>query len=138
MTGEWLAWCATCPIPEITNVLRRTGLSVHQVTGVLEGDSECWNEIAEWMQAANVAAALSENRLGLLGHSYSGMLDVATDLTALCGTFGVVVEMLEVEELSALREASRQAQRSRSAHPTHLLETPRPRSSRTYFSNRRS
>jgi L-arabinose isomerase len=103
MTGEWLAWCATCPIPEITNVLRRVGIPVHQVTGVLADHSPCWQQIAEWMNAANVVAGLAENRLGLMGHYYSGMLDIATDLTALCGTFGGVIEMLEVEELAAAR-----------------------------------
>lgn len=105
MTGEWLAWCAACPIPEIANVLRRAGRSVHQVTGVLEDDPECWDEIDRWMRAATVVAQLRENRIGLMGHYYSGMLDVYTDVTALCITFGGVVELLEVDELSALREA---------------------------------
>lgn len=105
MTGEWLAWCATCPIPEIANVLRRARVPVQQVTGVLEDDPECWDEIAGWMRAASVTAALSENRLGLLGHYYSGMLDIYTDLTALCATFGGVIEMLEVDQLSAPRSS---------------------------------
>ncbi len=105
MTGEWLAWCATCPVPEIANVMRRAGISVHQVTGVLEDDPDCWNEIAQWMRAANVVATLAANRIGLLGHYYSGMLDIYTDVTALCITFGGMVEILEVDELSALRDA---------------------------------
>jgi L-arabinose isomerase len=105
MTGEWLAWCGTCPVPELANVMRRAGISVHQITGVLENDPDCWNEIAEWMNAANVVATLMANRLGLLGHYYSGMLDIYTDVTALCITFGGMVEILEVDELSALREA---------------------------------
>jgi L-arabinose isomerase len=105
MTGEWLAWCAACPVPEIANVMSRTGIPVHKVTGVLEGDPQCWNEIAEWMSAANVMATLMENRIGLMGHYYSGMLDIATDLASLSATFGGVMEMLEVDELSALREA---------------------------------
>ncbi|HTV08275.1 MAG TPA: hypothetical protein VMD97_04440 [Candidatus Aquilonibacter sp.] len=104
MTGEWLAWCGTCPVPEIANVMRRAGISVHQVTGVLEDDPDCWIEIEQWMRAANVVATLAANRIGLLGHYYSGMLDIYTDVTALCITFGGVVEMLEVDELSALRE----------------------------------
>jgi L-arabinose isomerase len=105
MTGEWLAWCAACPVPEIANVMRRAGLTVHQVTGVLEDDAVCWGEIAGWMKAANTVAALMANRIGLLGHYYSGMLDIYTDVTGLCVAFGGVVEMLEVDELSALREA---------------------------------
>lgn len=105
MTGEWLAWCAACPVPEIANVMRRAGRTVYQVTGVLEEDPECWNEIAGWMKAATVVATLAENRIGLMGHYYSGMLDVYTDITALCISFGGLVEMLEVDELSSLREA---------------------------------
>lgn len=105
MTGEWLAWCAACPVPEIANVMRRAGRSVYQVTGVLEEDPECWNEIAGWMKAATVVATLAENRIGVMGHYYSGMLDVYTDVTALCITFGGLVEMLEVDELTSLREA---------------------------------
>jgi L-arabinose isomerase len=38
-----------------------------------------------------------------MGHYYSGMLDIATDLTQVSGRFGIHVEMLEVDELSGLR-----------------------------------
>src|SRR5665213_2652528 len=34
MTGEWLAFCSACPVPEIANVMLRAGLPFHQVTGV--------------------------------------------------------------------------------------------------------
>ncbi len=33
MTGEWLAHCAACPVPEIANVFRRARIPFHQVTG---------------------------------------------------------------------------------------------------------
>ena len=110
MTGEWLAWCATCSVPEIANVMRRAGIAVHQITGVVENDPDCWNEIAQWMKAVNVVAALAANRVGMLGHYYSGMLDIYTDVTGLCITFGGVVEMLEVDDLSALRDAVTQSE----------------------------
>ena len=104
MTGEWLAYCAACPIPEIANVFRRAGIRFHQVTGMLEDDPVCWQEIGEWMQAANVVQALAHNRVGLMGHYYSGMMDIVTDLTAVCAHFGGHFEMLEVDALSHLRE----------------------------------
>src|SRR5215831_3434630 len=36
MTGEWLAYCQACSVPEITSVFRRARISFHQVTGMLE------------------------------------------------------------------------------------------------------
>ena len=105
MTGEWLAYCSACPVPEIANVFARAGIPFHQVTGMLEGDRECWLEIEAWIAAAQVRHTLEHCRLGLMGHYYSGMLDIATDLTRFCAIFGVQIEMLEVDELSAIRLA---------------------------------
>ena len=104
MTGEWLAWCSACPVPEIANVFKRTGITFHQVTGMLHNDPECWSEIAEWVEAARVAHTMQHNRLGCIGHYYSGMLDIYTDLTAIYAHFGGHIELLEVEELSTLRK----------------------------------
>jgi len=104
MTGEWLAWCAACPVPEIANVFSRAGIQFHQVTGMLHNDPACWEEIGEWIEAARTASILSHNRMGAMGHYYSGMLDIYTDLTGQLATFGGHIEMLEVDELSALRK----------------------------------
>jgi L-arabinose isomerase len=103
MTGEWLAFCSACPVPEIANVLSRAGLPFHQVTGVL-GEDEVWAEIDDWIAAARVKKHLADNRLGLMGHYYSGMLDIQTDVTQVAITFGSHIEHLEVDELSALRD----------------------------------
>jgi L-arabinose isomerase len=106
MTGDWLAFCSACPVPEIANVFARAGVPFHQVTGVLDGDAECcreaWIEIGDWMAAAQVVETLSHMRLGLMGHYYGGMLDIATDLTAVSSVFGAHVEMLEIDELGAI------------------------------------
>jgi len=103
MTGEWLAFCAACPVPEIANVFQRTGVTFHQITGVLEGDPACWEEASEWIDAARVAHVMEHNRLGVMGHYYNGMLDIYSDLTQQCACFGGHIEILEVDELSALR-----------------------------------
>jgi L-arabinose isomerase len=50
------------------------------------------------------------NRLGLMGHYYGGMLDIYTDLTQQCATFGGHIEMIEVDELAALRAEVTDAQ----------------------------
>jgi L-arabinose isomerase len=104
MTGEWLAYCAACSAPEIANVFNRARIPFHQITGVLENDPECWREVDEWIAAAQVAYGMEHNRLGVMGHYYGGMLDIYSDLTQQCAYFGGHVEMLEVDELSALLE----------------------------------
>jgi L-arabinose isomerase len=90
-------------VPEIANVFARAGIPFHQVTGVLDDDPKCWLEIEDWMAGAQVVEGLSHTRLGLMGHYYSGMLDIATDITAVASVFGMHIEMLEVDELSGLR-----------------------------------
>jgi L-arabinose isomerase len=104
MTGEWLAWCQACPVPEIANVFRRANIPFFQVTGMLENDPVAWTEIDHWLDAAAVVHTMEHNRLGVMGHYYGGMLDVYSDLTLQCATFGGHIEILEVDELAALRE----------------------------------
>jgi L-arabinose isomerase len=104
MTGEWLAYCSACPVPEIANVFSRTGIKFHQVTGMLHNDPDCWNEVTEWVEAAKVANIMAFNRLGCMGHYYSGMLDIYSDLTQQYATFGGHIELLEVDELADLRK----------------------------------
>jgi len=103
MTAEWLSYCQACSVPEIANVFRRCDLPFFQVTGTLKDDSPAWKEIDEWIEAGRVACAMEDNRLGLMGHYYGGMLDVYSDLTQQLSFFGGHIEMLEVDELAALR-----------------------------------
>lgn len=103
MTGEWLAYCAACPVPEIANVFNRARIPLHQITGMLDDDPTCWNEVADWIAAARVAHTMEHNRLGVMGHYYGGMLDIYSDLTQQCACFGGHIEMLEVDELAFLR-----------------------------------
>ena len=104
MTGEWLAYCSACPVPEIANVFKRAGIKFHQVTGMLHNDAECWNEIEEWIEAAKVANTMFHNRMGAMGHYYSGMLDIYTDITLQIATFGGHIEIIEVDELTAIKK----------------------------------
>ena len=102
MTGEWLAYCSACSVPEIANVFKRASIPFHQITGVLDED-RTWNEIEDWISAAAVKNKLGNARVGLLGHYYSGMMDVGTDITQLCINFSTHAEILEVDELSSIR-----------------------------------
>lgn len=101
MTGEWLAYCSACPVPEIANVFERARIPFHQVTGVLDEEAT-WREMEAWLAAARVKAALANARLGLMGHYYSGMLDIMTDVTLVSIAFGTHVEIVEVDELSEM------------------------------------
>ncbi|WP_161880464.1 arabinose isomerase [Deinococcus alpinitundrae] len=103
MTGEWLAYCSACPVPEIANVLTRAGLPFFQVTGVLEGDAHVWSEVDGWLAAARVAHIMAHTRLGLMGRYYNGMLDIYSDPTLQAITFGTHLEMVELDELAVLR-----------------------------------
>jgi L-arabinose isomerase len=113
MTGEWLAFCSACPVPEIANVFERSGISFFQVSGMLQGDSRAWDEISEWVEAARVAHVMEHNRLGLMGHYYGGMLDIYSDLTLQYTCFGGHIEILEVEELASLRREVSEGQAQR-------------------------
>lgn len=103
MTGEWLAHCQACSVPEFASVFNRTGIKYNIVTGYL-ADDFVWKEIASWVDAARVVVGMRNNRLGILGHYYCGMLDVYTDVTRQSATFGTHVELLEMCELKALRD----------------------------------
>ncbi|MGB7434783.1 MAG: hypothetical protein WBR26_25120 [Candidatus Acidiferrum sp.] len=103
MTGEWLAHCQACCVPEIANVFKRARIPFFQVTGVLENDAAVLQEITEWIDAGRVAHRMEHNRLGVMGHYYNGMLDVYSDLTQHCVFFGGRIEIIEVDELTELR-----------------------------------
>ena len=104
MTGIWLEHCQACSVPEIACVFNRAGIRYAFVTGWLQ-DPEVWCGVSEWMSAAGAVRGMRANRMGVLGHYYCGMLDVYTDLTSCCAAFGTHIDLLEMCELHALREA---------------------------------
>ncbi len=104
MTGVWLEHCQACSVPEIASVFNRSGIKYDFVTGYLQ-DKEAWLEIEAWTEAARVSAAMRNNRLGILGHYYGGMLDVYTDTTKQSAVFGTHIELLEMCELKKYRDA---------------------------------
>lgn len=103
MTGEWLAHCAACPVPEIANVFKRAGIRFHQVTGVLEGDAQVDTQIEDWIEAARVGHIMAHTKLGVMGRYYNGMLDIYSDMTVQCAAFGTVIEVVEIDELAEIR-----------------------------------
>jgi L-arabinose isomerase len=103
-TGEWLAHCQACSVPEIASVFNRTGIDYHLVTGTLD-DPQAWDEICDWVDAIYVAKVFRHSRIGLMGHYYGGMLDVYSDYTQLSGVFGHHFELVEMDELRSIRDA---------------------------------
>lgn len=97
-TGDWLAYCGACPLPEMANVFERCGIAFRSVSGYLE-DDRAWSRVARWVQAAGVRAAFRRGRHGLLGHLYPGMMDVSTDPTLVTAQLGGHVEVLEIDDL---------------------------------------
>ena len=103
MTGEWLAYCSACPVPEIANVFKRSGIPFYQITGLLNDDPHVWHEVEEWVAATKVANTMYYNTLGVMGNYYGGMLDIYANLTLQCATFGGHIEIIVVDELSGLK-----------------------------------
>jgi L-arabinose isomerase len=104
MTGEWLAHCQACSVPEFANVFNRAGIEYELVTGYL-GEQVVWDDIHDWIDATKVASVMQNNRLGVLGHYYGGMLDVYSDLTKQSAAFGTHIEIVEMCELKKYRDA---------------------------------
>ena len=98
-TGEWLANCSTCCVPEISNAFARARVKFRVVSGTLRDDLSAWKEIEDWCNAARVANAIRTSRVGFLGHTYPGMLDMYSDLTMITAQTGAHVEVLEMCDL---------------------------------------
>lgn len=119
-TGEWLAHCVGCAVPEIANAYQRAGISFRVVSGLLglketpsisltdevtHNDEEAikaWKEIEEWVRAAGVCRTLRNSRMGFLGHTYPGMLDMYSDFTMIQAQTGMHVEILEMCDLKRI------------------------------------
>lgn len=119
-TGEWLAHCCACPVPEFANAFNRAGIPFRVVNGLLGLDAtpeisladevtaqrheavRAWQEIEAWVRAAAVRRTLRSSRFGFLGNTYSGMLDLYSDMTLIQAQTGLHVQILEMSDLERL------------------------------------
>jgi L-arabinose isomerase len=107
-TGEWLANCSACCVPELAGAFTRSRIPYRTVTGTLvEGDS-AWDAIGEWIDAARTVRSIRGARFGFLGHNYPGMLDMYSDFTQIQAQVGAHVEVLEMDDLVVRVEAADQ------------------------------
>ena len=125
-TAEWLANCCACVVPEISGAFVRCGLNFNVVSGLLNEEAgpvgrRSWNKIRDWVYAAKVARTLRYGRLGFLGHTYPGMLDMYSDFTMISGQTGLHLEILEMEDLQIRVEAARPEQVQATLELTHQL-----------------
>ena len=122
-TGEWLANCGACPVPELSNAFERAGIIFRCVNGLLgmkkstagaladENTADrpeakkAWKEIGEWVAAAEVKETLRRCRFGFLGDNYSGMLDLYSDFTMIQAQTGAHVELLEMCDLNRMLQS---------------------------------
>ena len=98
-TGEWLANCSSCCVPEIAGACTRARISYRTVTGTLLVDDPAWDALGEWVDAAHAVQSLRSARFGFLGHTYPGMLDMYSDFTQVHAQTGAHVEVLEIDDL---------------------------------------
>lgn len=98
-TGEWLANCCACCVPEISCAFARARIQFNVVSGMLRDDARAWREIQEWIVAAGVQRSLHYSRVGFLGHTYPGMLDLYSDFTMHSAQLGTHIEVLEMDDL---------------------------------------
>ncbi|MED1793667.1 L-fucose/L-arabinose isomerase family protein [Brevibacillus nitrificans] len=119
-TGEWLAHCGACPVPEISNAFARANIPFRVINGLLGLDYtpqisltnentkdqqaaiRAWKSIEEWIRAAAVPRTLRHSRFGFLGNTYSGMLDMYSDFTMIQAQAGLHVEILEMCDLDRM------------------------------------
>jgi L-arabinose isomerase len=105
-TGEWLANCSACCVPELAGAFTRARIPYRTITGTLLDDDPAWEIVAEWLDAARAVHALRTSRIGFLGHTYPGMLDMYSDFTQVHAQTGAHVEVLEIDELVARVESA--------------------------------
>jgi L-arabinose isomerase len=109
-TGEWLANCAACCVPELAGAFTRARIPYDTVAGTIDDDERAWAKIAAWVRAAGVARDLCRARIGVLGHTYPGMLDMYSDFTAVHAQLGAHVEVLEIDDLGTRVAAATDAE----------------------------
>src|SRR5438093_4460408 len=98
-TGEWLANCSACCVPEIAGAFTRARIPYRTVTGTLLDGDPAWETLREWLDAAYAVRSLRACRIGFLGHTYPGMLDIYSDFTQVHAQTGAHVEVLEIDDL---------------------------------------
>ena len=97
-TGEWLANCSACCVPELAGAFTRARIPYRTVTGTLLDADPAWDVLANRSTPRHAVRACA-GRIGFLGHTYPGMLDMYSDFTQVHAQTGAHVEVLEIDDL---------------------------------------
>lgn len=119
-TGQWLAHCQACTVPELVNVFNRAAVSFELVVGHL-GDAQCWKEIYAYIEALKTVKTLSYTNVGILGHHFQGMYDTYSDITNLSSRLGIRFDILEMCELLEYRNAVSSSQKTEKYNELHSI-----------------
>jgi len=118
-TGEWLANCSACCVPEVAGAFTRARIPYRTVTGTLLDGDPAWEVLREWLEAASAVESLRTARIGFLGHTYPGMLDLYSDFTQVHAQTGAHVEVLEIDDLVERVESADAAAVARKGDEIH-------------------
>ncbi|MBU0477380.1 L-fucose/L-arabinose isomerase family protein [bacterium] len=93
-------------LPEISCAMVRANQKpLDCIVGALYEDERAWKRVFEWCEIATVLHELENARLGLMGHTYEGMLDMNSDPTMFDAHFGMHIEHIEMDDLKECIDA---------------------------------
>jgi L-arabinose isomerase len=87
-------------LPELTCALNRCGCPPVDVVFGQLGEARAWGKLATLCDQARCLHVLRRGRIGLMGHTYEGMLDMNSDPTMFTAQLGLHVEHLEIDDLA--------------------------------------
>ena len=94
-------------LPEICCAIHRANIEIADVIfGKLRDDPHVAARLNQWVRISRCLHSLRKARLGLMGHTYEGMLDMNHDPTMFDGKFGMHVEHIEMDDLQQRVDAT--------------------------------
>lgn len=115
-------------LPEVCNALLRANIHTPgMVVGSLYDDDKAWNRVFDWCKVARAYAAVRKARIGIMGHTLEGMLDMNSDPTMFDAFFGMHCQHIEMDDLQARVDAVTDSELERKlAEVNALFDFPEP------------
>lgn len=115
-------------LPEISGTLVRANQKpVDIIVGTLYDDQRAWRKIFDWCEVATVIHELKNARIGFMGHTYEGMLDMNSDPTMFDAHFGMHVEHIEMDDLKkCINAVSEEEVKAKISLIENIFDFPEP------------